>query len=136
MAPPLLRARALAVAAWILMAAPLAAQDMETEARLLGRTLPPGYWDQVAAQPGFFQIQDGWKARTARAMESSVALTGTLPVAVILALFSDSQEPTVSAQEIQAALFDGPSAFGTVTEYYQEVSGGRFTVTGQAIPWP
>ena len=56
-------------------------------------------------------------------------------VAIILALFSDSPEPHLGAPEVQQAMFDGPSQYGTVSEYYQEVSGGRFSVTGQAFPW-
>lgn len=77
----------------------------------------------------------GWIARTARAMETSEALTGTLPVAVILALFADSPEPHVSAAEVQRALFDGPSPYGTASEFYAEASGGRFGLTGQVTPW-
>jgi len=73
--------------------------------------------------------------RTARAMETGEALTGTLPVAVILALFSDSPEPHITSEEVHRALFDGPSPYGTVSEYYQEVSSGRFGVTGQVTPW-
>jgi M6 family metalloprotease-like protein len=56
-------------------------------------------------------------------------------VAVVLALFSDSPEPHVSASEVQRVLFDGPTPYGTVTEYYREVSGGRFEVTGRVAPW-
>jgi M6 family metalloprotease-like protein len=32
-------------------------------------------------------------------------------------------------------MFDGPSPFGTLSEYYFEVSGGRFTVSGEVFPW-
>jgi len=110
-------------------------QDIEAVAQVRGLTLPPGYYERVRQQPDFFQIKGGWIARTARTMEASASLTGTLPVAVILALFAGSDEPTATKEDIQAALFDGPSDYGTVSEFYDEVSGGRFAVTGQTFPW-
>jgi M6 family metalloprotease-like protein len=114
---------------------PSVGQDIELAAQAAGRTLPPAYFDRIREQPDFFQIKDGWIARTARAVESGQALTGNLSVAVVLALFSDSPEPHVTSAEVQAALFDGPTPFGTVTEFYDEASGGRLRVTGQAFPW-
>jgi M6 family metalloprotease-like protein len=66
---------------------------------------------------------------------SGSSLTGTLPVLLIQALFSDSPEPHITQQDLEASLFLGPSEFGTLTEYYQEVSGGRLEVTGAALPW-
>ena len=56
-------------------------------------------------------------------------------MAVVLALFSDSPEPAIPAAEVQRVLFDGPATWGTLTEYYEEVSGGRLTVTGTVLPW-
>jgi M6 family metalloprotease-like protein len=96
---------------------------------------PPPLLARMADQAQRWSFSRGWKARTAQAMASSEALTGTMPVAIILALFSDSQEPHLGAQEVQASMFDGPSPYGTVSEYYEEVSGGRFSITGQALPW-
>ena len=64
-----------------------------------------------------------------------MAITGILPILVVQALFVDSPEPAFSSAEIQRSLFEGPSANGTVTEYYTEVSGGLFTVGGQVLPW-
>jgi M6 family metalloprotease-like protein len=68
-------------------------------------------------------------------METSESLTGTMPVAVILALFADSPEPHVTAGEVQRSLFDGPSPYGTASEFYAEASGGLFGLTGQTTPW-
>ncbi|MFC1661977.1 M6 family metalloprotease domain-containing protein [Gemmatimonadota bacterium] len=110
-------------------------QDIEMAAQAVGRALPPGYFERVQQQPDFFRIKGGWIARTARAVEAGEELSGTLPVAVILALFADSPEPHVTSAAVQGALFDGPSPYGTVTEYYDEVSGGRLQVTGQSFPW-
>ncbi len=79
--------------------------------------------------------QGGWAARTAAAFQSQESLTGSLPVAIILALFADSPEPHISSAQLQTALFSGPSPHGTVQEFYREASGGRFEVTGQVFPW-
>ncbi|MCJ7629334.1 MAG: M6 family metalloprotease domain-containing protein, partial [Longimicrobiales bacterium] len=38
-------------------------------------------------------------------------------------------------EDLQAALFDGPSEYGTVSGYFHEVSGGRLAMTAQALPW-
>ena len=48
---------------------------------------------------------------------------------VLPALFSDSQDPRVPAEDIQRILFDGPSDPGTVTEFYSDLSGGRLQIT-------
>jgi len=100
------------------------------------RPIPPrSLLEALQAQERPDDAGGGWIARTRLAMETSQPLTGTLPVAVILALFSDSPEPHVLAADVQRVLFDGPTSYGTVTEYYREVSGGRFEVTGQVTPW-
>jgi immune inhibitor A len=112
-----------------------AGQDIEAAALGAGRALPPGYFERIEAHPDFFQIRHGWIGRTARVQEMAAALTGTLSVAVVLVLFADSPDPMISPEQVQAALFDGPSSYGTVSEYYGEVSGGRLTVTGQTLPW-
>jgi len=85
--------------------------------------------------PDIFRLQDGWTRKTALAVMTGAPLSGNLPVLLIQALFADSPEPHISHQELQAAIFDGPSPYGTLTEYYQEVSGGHLTVSGEALPW-
>ena len=98
------------------------------------RILPPAYYQRLAENPEFFSLKDGWIAKAAEASQAA-SLSGTLPVLVIPVLHSDTPEPWVAPEEIQAALFDGPSAYGTVSEYYQEVSGGRLRVEGVTLPW-
>jgi M6 family metalloprotease-like protein len=41
----------------------------------------------------------------------------------------------VTAEQIQQALFDGPAERGTLTEAYEEMSRGEFTVNGLVLPW-
>lgn len=104
-----------------------------------GQRIPsPSFLDRlsrVEGQANRSGPQGGWIARTTRAMETSESLTGNLPVAIILALFADSPEPHVAADAVQRALFDGPSPFGTASEFYAEASGGLFSLTGQVAPW-
>lgn len=107
------------------------AQDVEMRAALAGRQLPNAYYERVRTDPDAFELRYGWTARRAAAEQ----ITGTLRVAVVQALFADSPEPSVTAAQIQQVLFDGPTDDGTVTEFYQEVSGGRLTVTGTALDW-
>ncbi|UCG85933.1 MAG: M6 family metalloprotease domain-containing protein [Gemmatimonadota bacterium] len=111
------------------------AQDIEVAARISGRRPPQAYFDRIRQQPDAFQLRHGWIARVARAVQARQSVSDTLPLVVIPALFADSPEPHVSAPEIQRALFDGPSANGTVSEYYGEVSGGRFGIRGVTLPW-
>lgn len=99
------------------------------------RLLPPGYHERVRDRPDFFQIKDGWIHRTNRAALEAPPLSGTLPVVLVLGLFADSPEPPVTHEDLQAALFDGPSEFGTVSGYFDEVSGGRLAMTAQTLPW-
>lgn len=110
-----------------------------TLGRLAGQAVrvepPPVFMERLREEPEFQEVVGGWKARTAAAVRQSESLTGTMPVAIILALFADSPEPHVEPWELQAALFDGPTPYGTVSGFYHEVSGGRFQVSGQVSPW-
>lgn len=61
------------------------------------------------------------------------ARTGTLPVLVLLTRFSDSAQPTVDAGAVHERLFG--DAAESLPSYYEEQSGGVFTVVGEATPW-
>jgi M6 family metalloprotease-like protein len=114
---------------------PVSGQGIDVPRPGTNRVPPQSFLERVQAYEETRGIGSGWIARTAQAMETSASLTGTMPVAVILALFADSPDPHVTEEEVQRALFDGPSPYGTVTEFYTEASGGRFSVTGQTTPW-
>lgn len=116
-------------------APPAVSQDMEVAAQVMGRSLPRAYYEIIRQRPDFFQIDRGWTAKTKMATEANTAVTGNLPLVVVLALFSDSPEPTVPTDEVQRVLFDGPTPYGTLTEYYEEISGGRLTIAGTVVPW-
>ncbi len=119
----------------LIAAPPAVGQDMEMTAQVMGRSLPRVYYEIIRQRPDFFQIGRGWTARARMATEANTAVTGTLPLAVVLALFTNSPDPTVPTDEVQRVLFDGPATYGTLTEYYEEISGGRLTVAGTVVPW-
>ena len=96
---------------------------------------PPVFIERESRNPGFFQLRDGWIRRTQTAIMRGSPLSGILPIVLIQGLFSDSPEPHVSKEDLQRSLFDGPSQFGTLSEFYEEASGGRLTVTGEALDW-
>lgn len=127
----------LAVAWTLLTVAAVAPQFVAGQelARVPGRNLPPEYLTRVSRQPDLFELQYGWIQRAERARALDAAVSDTLPLIVILALFSDSPEPEITNTRLQQVLFDGPSEYGTLSEYYNEVSGGRLGVRGQVLPW-
>lgn len=113
---------------------PGAARGQEAP-RVPGVELPRGYHERVARQPDVYRLADGWIARAARARAQGAAVGDTLPMVVVLALFADSPEPHVAAEEVQRVLFDGPFEYGTASEFYAEASGGRFGLRGRTLPW-
>jgi M6 family metalloprotease-like protein len=114
----------------------LAGQDIEAVAHMRGITLPAAYYARVARDPRAFTLPNGLFTTGADGRARPAAgIQGTKRVAVVPALFSDSPEPHVSAEEIQQAIFDGPAARGTLTEAYLEMSRGALTVTGEVAPW-
>ena len=114
---------------------PAMSQDIEMAAQVTGRALPVQYYQRVSTQPDFFTFRHSWLARADHAAARGEAVIGTLPMVVILALHADSPEPTTAPGDIQGILFDGPSATGTLSDYFTEVSRGRFDVSGQVVPW-
>lgn len=115
---------------------PAAAQDIEAEAALRGIELPDSYYRIIQESPDFFTLPNGLFGVDAAGVRRA-PVTGTASVPVILALFSDSEDPGTffSQEEIQRVLFDGPSDAGTITEAMSEMSRGQFTVTGEVFPW-
>jgi M6 family metalloprotease-like protein len=120
-----------------LVAAPaiVLAQDVEVAAERAGLRLPEGYYSRLRSNPDFFQASGGWIARAGRAAAAAQPLSGDLPLVAVPALFSDSSDPEISADDLRQRLFDGPAEDGTLREYYAEVSGGRLNIAGGVAPW-
>ncbi len=118
-----------------------AAQDVEMLSRASGRALPPAYYEQVRRDPGFFELRRGWSARAVGVQPGSggalpvvLPVRGNLRMAVVMTLFSDSPEPSVSTSTIERQLF-GANPLGNLTQYYHEISGGQVNLTGTVMPW-
>ncbi len=128
-----------------LSSAPIVAQDLELVSARTGVPLPAAYYARKAADPFAFELPNGvfgrrgavlpWEAPGAVAQRANGAFLGEARLPVILALFSDSPEPTRTRTEIDEAVFTGPSDAGTFSGFYTEVSRGRFTVVGDVFPW-
>jgi immune inhibitor A len=118
----------------LLLAAPGAAQDVEALARLHHRRLPGGYYARVAREPAFFTPRAEWAGRVSGAGRGQAA-AGDLRIVLIPALFADSPEPSVTADDLRRVLFDGPYAEGTLREFYTEMSQGLLAVGGTVAPW-
>jgi M6 family metalloprotease-like protein len=60
---------------------------------------------------------------------------GARAVLVVLARFEDTPDPLVSADEVRDRMFTGTPTSKTLAEFYEDQSGGRFTVTGDVTDW-
>jgi len=115
---------------------PLLAQDIEAIAELRGLKLPPSYYSRVARDPGAFELPNElFQVNAQGQVETIRNIRGTHRLLVLPALFSDSEEPHITRDMIQASLFDGPAPRGTVTEAFTEMSRGALTVLGDVLPW-
>ncbi|HIF22368.1 MAG TPA: M6 family metalloprotease domain-containing protein [Gemmatimonadetes bacterium] len=114
----------------------LVAQDIEAIAELRGLELPQGYYDRVARDAKAFQLPNGlFRVNGQGLVEAVRPVSGTHRLLVLPALFSDSEEPHITREMIQASLFDGPAPYGTITEAYMEMSRGQLTLIGEVLPW-
>ena len=138
-----MNARMMALAAAAALAAIPAgraqAQDIEAQAHLRGVRLPAGYYERIRQDPDFFELKRGWMHRAQAAAAPGVSpavlpAQGELRMVVVMTLFSDSPEPPVSTDVIQQQLF-GANPLGNLTEFYDEISGGRVNLTGNVLPW-
>jgi M6 family metalloprotease-like protein len=143
--PMLLAAAGIALAA--LAPGRAAAQDVEMRARESGRALPPGYYEQLRRDPRFFELRRGWSRWGVAGQEALAAqpgpggvlpavlpVSGDLRMVVVMTLFANSPEPTVSTSVIEKQLF-GANPAGNLTQYYHEISGGEVNLTGTVLPW-
>ena len=78
---------------------PLEAQDIETLARLRGLELPLGYYERVREDPNAFTLTNGL-FRASPEGRSASRTDGRADIPVILALFSDSEEPHITPEMI------------------------------------
>lgn len=117
----------------LVLATPLAGQDVAAAAAATGVPLPAAYYETVRTDPTAYTFERAFFARTGAGRVGAVG--GTVRIPVVLTLFSDSDAPHVSGDMVQAALFDGPAEHGTLTDAYLEMSRGVMRVTGDTFDW-
>lgn len=71
----------------------------------------------------------------AAAAPGGTSVTGTRKIPVLMSRFSNTAAAPYPEANLQKELFDGPWPTGTMTDFYQEISYGTFTVTGTVSPW-
>ena len=111
------------------------AQDIELAAARSGLALPNAYFERIAAQPDFFTLQSAWVRKARSAAQQRAAVDGELKIIVVQALHADTPDPTFTAEDLERVYFTGPYANGTLAEFYDEVSSGRLSVTGDVTDW-
>ncbi len=136
----------------------LAAQDVEILGEEYGTRPPDGYFRELERDPNAFQFQReglerlrymqqmrgarfpdlilhyGDPARTLGPRH--IPMVGTFRFPLVLGAFADSPEPEFDQDRVQAEYFDGPNSYHqTVTELYDEMSGGRVQLEGTTFPW-
>ena len=127
----------------------LAAQDVEMWGERYGTRPPPAYFEQLAADPDAFRFGRGRTARLRARMDAEAALDpdmllvlgprdgpvlGAFRVPVLLGLFSDSPDSISFGRDVIQAAYFG-AAPGTITDFYDELSGGRAEIIGDVIDW-
>ncbi len=139
----------------VLPGSPGAAQDVELLAERYGTPLPEGYHRTVRAHPRAFAFQHGRAARTRLDLVESGGdpmarfslvpgprsvigprdgpVTGTFRIPVVTGLFSDTPTAPFTAEAIQEAYFG--EAWGSITAYYAEASGGLAHLVGDVQEW-
>ena len=142
----------------------LGAQDVELLAEHYGTTPPAAYFEELGRNPAAYRPARGWRSRlglsaatgapgVAALRELKVlgprggGVVGTFEIPLLLGLYSDT--PSIPSADVGAALgvsltrdivqqefFDGPnSRFGTITQFYSDLSGGLVTLLGDTRDW-
>lgn len=111
------------------------AQHVAAPAPGRGGTVPEAYFRRLARDPAAFALPNGLFRTTADGRPQAVEQLGSKGLVVLPALFSDSPEPHITREAMEQVLFTGPSPRGTLTQAYEEMSRGLFTVEGAVLPW-
>lgn len=129
--------------AFVGLAAPAGAQDLEALAQQRGLALPAAYYEEIRRDPTAYEFSRALFNRTGLRTPAGAPLAtpqrtashGVVTLPVVLALFSDSPQPHITRDMVDASLFVGPAERGTVTDVYLEMSRGALEVRGDAFDW-
>ncbi len=122
---------------------------LATEPPAPGARFPRAYFDRIRKNPRAFTYQRALRPMAERVRRNRMimaapgvpesaaptAVSGTRRIPVLPFQFSDTTGEPFAVANLQKELFDGPWPTGTMTEYYREISYGRFTVNGTVMPW-
>jgi M6 family metalloprotease-like protein len=131
-----------------------AGQDVLLQGRSNGIAPPAWVSERLQQDPGAFEFRRAWmgKVRRIRATRGragvsaapsytssslaalGAAVVGTYSVPVIAGLYSGASAPYPQA-EYQTRLFGDGAGSVSLSEYYGEISGGVFTMTGLVSDW-
>ena len=148
----------------VLVPSGLGAQDVELLAEHYGTTPPAAYFEELGRNPTAYRPARGWRSRLGLSAVTGApgvaalrpltvlgprggGVVGTFEIPLLLGLYSDT--PAIPSADVGAALgvsltrdivqqefFDGPnSRFGTITEFYSELSSGLVTLLGDTHDW-
>ena len=127
----------------------LVAQDVEALGERYGTVPPAAYFERLAIDPDAYRFAGGRTARLRARMAAEAELDpevlrvlgprdgpvlGTFRIPVVLGLFSDSPDSLRYAGDTVQAAYFGDAA-GTITDFYDELSGGRAKIVGDVIDW-
>ncbi|HEX9887127.1 MAG TPA: M6 family metalloprotease domain-containing protein [Longimicrobiales bacterium] len=148
------RVRWVCLAVALLAPAGVSAQDVLVQGRDAGVQPPAWVREALAADPNAFEFDRAWIQKVEGVLErrravapalgpsllasdlasASAAVTGTLQVPVVLALYSDVTAPYAPAT-YDTRLFGDGGGIVSISELYTEMSGGLFTVDGAVTAW-
>ena len=132
----------------------VAGQDVMIQGRANGIAPPTWVTERLDQDPGAFEFRRAWKSKvqgirgtrgvagasaapsytTSNLAAMGAAVTGTLSVPIIPGLYSDVSAPYTQSV-YQTRLFGDGAGSVSLSEYYTEISGGAFAMTGQVSDW-
>ncbi len=131
-----------------------AGQDVMIQGRTNSIAPPSWVVERLRQDPNAFEFRRAWRGKVRRIRETrgqagvlrapsytasnlaamGAAVTGTYGVPVIAGLYSDVSAPYTQS-EYQTRLFEDGAGSVSLSEYYAEISGGVFAMTGQVSDW-
>lgn len=137
--------------------APAAAQDVIEIGRRNGVEAPAWIRRELARNPSAFEFRHAWKPDLRRVQEArarlaargidaravptrtaaryEAAVSGVYRVPTLTVLFANTPAEPYPYTDLQARLYDGPSATLTLSGFYDEMSRGVFDLRGTVFPW-
>src|SRR5664280_2879412 len=104
-------------------------KDFEQLKQNIAQSYGEGYYAQKMS------LKKALRERIAKGEISEKSLVADTVFAVALLGQYSNSTPTYSEQDFQKKLFDGPNPFGTITDFYKEISYNQMYFTGNCKGW-